>query len=416
GGFLAILAGTGEAWLITWLGQTYAGLPSWVTFGALDPNAVNVETTLRLPQWCGPAIRTGLQEVQAWLPFLSVVIPMGLFNVIGSLQNIESAEAAGDRYPAAPAMAMNGLGTILAGCFGSCFPTTIYIGHPGWKGLGARAGYSTLNGIAIVAITLLGLLNVIAAVVPMEAGAAIILWIGIIITAQAFQATQEDHAPAVAIGLFPAIAAWGATVMLGAIMISGGKNLYEIVAPQPTVAAAEVSEVAAPIEAGTTNEEPATTAIADDGNVNDESGTIADDEADPAAAPFPPVAPAKSSVTANGFLVHGLLLMERGYIFTCMILAAAAACLIDRRFGAAAIWMLVAAGCTALGIMHAYQVYEIPGAGIAIFDYLFRFMPPVDGAYAYRADDIALSYVLAAITFWVVGLWAKDQPEASPHL
>ena len=36
---------------------------------------------------------------------------------------------------------------------------------------------------------------------------AIVLWIGIIITAQAFQATPPAHAPAVAVGLFPAIAA-----------------------------------------------------------------------------------------------------------------------------------------------------------------------------------------------------------------
>ena len=28
-----------------------------------------------------------------------------------------------------------------------CFPTTIYIGHPGWKAMGARAGYSILNGV-----------------------------------------------------------------------------------------------------------------------------------------------------------------------------------------------------------------------------------------------------------------------------
>ncbi len=32
------------------------------------------------------------------LPYLSVIIAMGLFNVLGSLQNIESAEAAGDWY------------------------------------------------------------------------------------------------------------------------------------------------------------------------------------------------------------------------------------------------------------------------------------------------------------------------------
>ena len=32
------------------------------------------------------------------VPYLSVIVAMGLFNVLGSLQNIESAEAAGDAY------------------------------------------------------------------------------------------------------------------------------------------------------------------------------------------------------------------------------------------------------------------------------------------------------------------------------
>ena len=39
-------------------------------------------------------------------------------------------------------LTINGLGSIAAALFGSAFPTTIYIGHPGWKALGARAGYS----------------------------------------------------------------------------------------------------------------------------------------------------------------------------------------------------------------------------------------------------------------------------------
>jgi len=50
----------------------------------------------------------------------------GLFvdNLIGSLQNLESAEAAGDSYPVKSSLAANGIGTIAAACFGSCFPTT----------------------------------------------------------------------------------------------------------------------------------------------------------------------------------------------------------------------------------------------------------------------------------------------------
>ena len=46
-----------------------------------------------------------------FVPYLSVIIPMGLFNVVGSLQNIESAEAAGDSYQTRSSLAVNGIGT-----------------------------------------------------------------------------------------------------------------------------------------------------------------------------------------------------------------------------------------------------------------------------------------------------------------
>src|SRR5262249_6182555 len=133
----------------------------------------------------------------------------GIFNVIGSLQNIESAEAAGDSYQTLPSLLVNGLGSFAAASFGSCFPTTIYIGHPGWKALGARAGYSVLNGAVLTILCISGLLAHVVPYVPIDAGMAIVLWIGIIITAQAFQACPREHAPAVVVGLLPGVAAWG---------------------------------------------------------------------------------------------------------------------------------------------------------------------------------------------------------------
>ena len=188
-GLIAVVVGTAVAWVMTAVDGTIPSAPGWVTFGMGDPGAVQSSLSIigwHAPRWCGDEIQQSLQQVKSWLPFLSVVIPMGLFNVIGSLQNVESAEASGDSYSTTTSMAANGLGTILAALLGSCFPTTIYIGHPGWKALGARAGYSTLNGLVIVGLALSGLIGLVAAVVPIEAGAAIVLWIGIIITAQAF--------------------------------------------------------------------------------------------------------------------------------------------------------------------------------------------------------------------------------------
>ena len=155
------------------------------------------------------------------LPYLSVIIAMGLFNVLGSLQNIESAEAAGDAYDTKSSLAVNGLGSIAAALFGSTFPTTIYIGHPGWKALGARAGYSVLNGAFITIICVTGTLAWIAWAIPIDAGMAIVLWIGIVISAQAFQTTPRGHAPAVVVGLLPGIGAWGALMAKNGLHAAG---------------------------------------------------------------------------------------------------------------------------------------------------------------------------------------------------
>jgi adenine/guanine/hypoxanthine permease len=152
-------------------------------------------------------------DLELILPYLSISIPMGLMAFFGTLQNIESASAAGDSFPAKPALAMNGIGTIIGSLFGSPFPTTVYIGHPGWKGLGARAGYSIINGAVISIICFTGVMSVIVAGIPLESGYPILLWIGVVITAQAFQTTPREHAPAVALGLLPAIAAWGLSLL-----------------------------------------------------------------------------------------------------------------------------------------------------------------------------------------------------------
>ena len=61
--------------------------------------------------------------------YLAVIFPMGLFNVIGSLQNLESAEAAGDRYETMPSLLANGIGTIAAALFG-IWPSLAWLALP----------------------------------------------------------------------------------------------------------------------------------------------------------------------------------------------------------------------------------------------------------------------------------------------
>ncbi len=341
GGFVAVLLGTACAWLLTGLKNAWPEAPSWIGGATMSIAAIGEsleQAGLYLPRFSGSELWEVLADPASWAGYISVIVPMGLFNVLGSLQNIESAEAAGDRYNTCTSMVANGIGTIVAACFGSCFPTTIYIGHPGWKALGARAGYSTLNGTAIVAICLSGTVGLLSKVVPLEAGIAIVLWIGIVITAQAFQATPREHAPAVAVGLFPAIAAWGLTVVqgaFGAFVATGG-----------TWAPAETTMQRAL-------------------------------ESNPDFA-------------VNGFLLHAMIVIERGYILTCMILATVSAFLIDRKFYAAALWSLLGAFFAAVGLTHAYQL-----SGNTI-DFLFAFTTADAASRTYRATDIAVGYLLMA--------------------
>jgi AGZA family xanthine/uracil permease-like MFS transporter len=347
GGMIAVALGTGVAWLSTGVAAQWPAAPAWIADSAMSVSAVSQslgQLGWALPQFVGDVLWRAMTDGEMWLAHVSVIVPMGLFNVIGSLQNIESAEAAGDRYHTGISLGVNGLGTIVAALFGSCFPTTIYIGHPGWKGLGARAGYSTLNGAVVTALCLTGSIGLVNSVIPIEAGVAIVLWIGIVITAQAFAATPQQHAPAVAVGLFPAIAAWGANVVQGAFFASGGKTMQDVLS----------SDMAAQL---------------------------------------------------NGYLLHGLISIERGYIFTCMMLAAISAFLIDRKFFTAAVWAVCAAGCAAIGLTHAYQLSG------NVFDFLFVQSTAPPGALAYRAGPIALGYALMALVFLAFGAYQRSHGE-----
>jgi AGZA family xanthine/uracil permease-like MFS transporter len=234
-----------------------------------------------------------------------VIVPMALFNVLGSIQNLESAEAAGDSYPSAPSLVVNGVGSLVAAAFGSCFPTTIYIGHPGWKALGARSGYSILNGVFFVVIALLGLSHAVSALVPIEAGMAIVLWIGIVITAQAFQAVPVRHAPAVALGLFPAIAGWGVLILTQTLGAAG---------------------------------------------IVTQDMTLADK-----------VLKAPAAFGAVGLNLSGMIALSQGFMLTCLVWSAASALLIDRKLMAAARFMGIGAALAFFGFIHAGSLSSAGG-------------------------------------------------------
>lgn len=215
GGFIAVALGVAMGWLLRWSGYPY-----------FQPLQETYRFAIHLPRTTFSDMLVFLTNGQGW-KYLNVIFPMALFNVIGSLQNLESAEAAGDRYDTRSSLLVNGFGSIVASCLGNPFPTTIYIGHPAWKAMGARCGYSILNGAVITILCLIGGVTLVLKVVPMEAMIGILLWIGLIITSQAFQEVPKKHSVAVALGLMPALAAW-ALLLMETTLRKAGATLFHV--------------------------------------------------------------------------------------------------------------------------------------------------------------------------------------------
>jgi len=110
----------------------------------------------------------------------------------------------------------------LIGCLmGNPFINAVYIGHPGWKAMGGRIGYSAATGIMVIILSWFAVVSVLLALVPVVAISPILLYIGMLIGAQAFQTTPVKHAPAIVLALTPHLAAWSKTLMDGALGAAG---------------------------------------------------------------------------------------------------------------------------------------------------------------------------------------------------
>lgn len=145
----------------------------------------------------------GLQYIATDPKILTIVLPIEIYNFIETMNNVESAEAAGDRYSVRTSQFMDGVGTMAGALCGSPFPTTVYIGHPAYKRLGAGCGYALLVGLVFLVGNTFGLVAFLRHMIPVAAVAPILVFVGIVICAQAFVATPPRHAMAVAIAIVP---------------------------------------------------------------------------------------------------------------------------------------------------------------------------------------------------------------------
>jgi adenine/guanine/hypoxanthine permease len=158
--------------------------------------------------------------------------------------------------------------------------------------MGGRIGYSAATGIMVIILSWFGIISLLLAIIPVVAIYPILLYIGMLIGAQAFQSTPKAHAPAIVLALTPHLAGW-ASVQLNGALGAAGTN----------AAAVGIDKL---------------------GN--------------------------------NGVLYEGLKVMGGGSILTGLVLAAIGAFVIDKKFVNASAFALAGAVLTFFGFMHGEAV------------------------------------------------------------
>jgi AGZA family xanthine/uracil permease-like MFS transporter len=304
-GLVAIAAGMLIAWGSNLLGLGIGGL----SVKGLGDAFANFGFSVPLP---------AIGQVFSGFEFLGIIlvtaIPFGIYDLVEAMDNVESAEAAGDEYPTTRVLTADGIVSLIGCLMGNPFINAVYIGHPGWKAMGGRIGYSAATGLMVVVLSWFGIISVMLALVPVVAISPILLYIGMLIGAQAFQTTPIKHAPAVIVALTPHLAAWAklqVDTMLGA-----------------TVAAAQTV-----------------------------GGLAGDKVGDVKAA-------ALASLPQQGVLYHGLEVMGGGSIIAGLILGAIAVFIIERDFVKASAFAFAGAVLTYFGFMHGEAVGVGGGLGV----------------------------------------------------
>ncbi len=282
-GLVAIAVGSLIAWGSTAIGFNFGGMSlanlgaSFSTFGFSFP----------IPAF---------GHVFSGFEFLGIIlvtaIPFGIYDLVEAMDNVESAAAGGDSFPTTRVLTADGVVSLVGCLLGNPFINAVYIGHPGWKAIGGRIGYSAATGVMVLIMSWFGILALMMALIPVVAISPILLYIGMLIGAQAFQETPHKHAPAVVLSLIPQVAAWGKLQIDNALGAAGTNAM--------TVGLDKLGQV--------------------------------------------------------GVLYHGLEILGSGAILVSLILAAVSACIIDRAYRKAAAFAAAGAVLTFFGFMHSEAI------------------------------------------------------------
>jgi AGZA family xanthine/uracil permease-like MFS transporter len=138
--------------------------------------------------------------------YLPLALPFAILTVIGGINVTESARLAGDDYNTRDILLTEAVATLIAGVCGGVSQSTPYIGHPAYKAMGGRAGYTLATGLFIGLGGIFGYIAFMADALPKPALAPILVFVALDITEQSFLATPRRHAMAVTLAVMPSVA------------------------------------------------------------------------------------------------------------------------------------------------------------------------------------------------------------------
>jgi AGZA family xanthine/uracil permease-like MFS transporter len=189
------------------IGAVLLGAAAWAVARALGGSGPATLLEAAGLHWALPwPTRLWLDGLPAALPYVALAVPFALATLVGGIDNTESAAVAGDRYPTRDILLVEGAATLVAALFGGVVQNTPYIGHPAYKRMGCRAGYTAATGLFISIGAFSGVIGLLLSWLPESVLVSVLVFVGLEISAQAFRETDREHMAAIAIAFIPAIA------------------------------------------------------------------------------------------------------------------------------------------------------------------------------------------------------------------
>jgi adenine/guanine/hypoxanthine permease len=248
------------------------------------------------PVWSGVSFvlpfvpSTGpLRAMLLAVPYLSVIAPISIYHVLQDIAAVEGAKAAGDNYDARSVVACDAVGTLLCGLAGSIVTPVIYALHPPYKALGARIGFAVWTPVIFLAVVMSGLISFMAGLFPWAILAAMIAYVSVGVGAATLSRVPKKYLSAVLLGF---------------------------VLPTGAVVSAAVNSALPALQISTAN-------------------------------------PSVQAALNRSIYWSSLQGLGNGFLFLVLVIASMVSEAIDRNFGKAAIWCVIASAFSWIGLMHS---------------------------------------------------------------